>query len=47
MFKYHEGESENKSQMDIKRKTYDIQTWQKHFSIYPPTLIAFFLLFGL
>jgi hypothetical protein len=27
----YEGESVNWSQMDIKRRTYDIQTWTKHF----------------
>jgi hypothetical protein len=36
------GESVNRSQMDIKRRTYDTQTWKKHFSTYPPpTLIHF------
>jgi hypothetical protein len=27
----HEGESVNRSQMDIKCKTYDIRNWKKHF----------------
>jgi hypothetical protein len=39
---YYEGESVNRSQMGIKRKTCDTRTWKKniHFSIYPPpTLI--------
>jgi hypothetical protein len=36
----YEGQSVNRTQMDIKRKTRDIQTWEKHFSTYPtPTLI--------
>jgi hypothetical protein len=38
----YEGKSVNKSQMDTKRKTRDIQTWGKknYFSTYPPpTLI--------
>jgi hypothetical protein len=33
----YEGESVNRPQMDIKRKTCDIRTWQKnYFSTYPP-----------
>jgi hypothetical protein len=27
---YYEGESVNRSQMDIKRKTREIQTWKNH-----------------
>jgi hypothetical protein len=35
--KLYEGESINKSQMDIKRKTCDIRTWKNiYFSTYPP-----------
>jgi hypothetical protein len=36
----YERESVNWSQMDVKRKTYDIQTCTKYYSTYPtPTLI--------
>jgi hypothetical protein len=41
----YEGESVNRSQIDIKLKTCDIRTWEKkniYFSTYlPPTLIHF------
>jgi hypothetical protein len=38
----YEGESVNRSQMDIKRKTHDIRTWKKkniYFSTYPPATL--------
>jgi hypothetical protein len=35
--KTQEGESVNRSQMDIKRKTCDIRNWKSiYFSIFPP-----------